>query len=336
MSAKSRFQRRVLLFSLFVIFPCSLRSQAWLSPKGQGTVSLLYQYGFDRYHAMSRGEAVDRGHIFMQALLLDVDYSLTDRLAVRFALPTIMGRYEGLEPHVLVRNQPQTQVALDNGRYHGGIQDFRLDVRYNLSQKKLMVTPFFQAITPSHDYPTLGHGASGTNQREYRMGANLGRRLDPFLPSAYVQARYAFGFVQQVLEVAPKRSYAEFQLGYILTRHLSLQGSAIWTHGHNGIEFINDVFPKNLTDQQWLNHDRIARVGLLDVGITATYAVSRSTSLFFGVGHSVRGANTHLRGVVVTAGVSKSFSAWSDKGKESALPLQEPTKVLVCTCAKSK
>jgi hypothetical protein len=139
----SSFQRVLSLFALFVTIPCSLRSQAWLPEKGQGTVSLLYQYGFDRYHAMSQGEAVDRGHIFMQALMLDLDYSLTDRLAVRVALPAIEGRYKGPEPHVLVRNQPQTQIALDNGRYHGGLQDFRFDVRYNVSPKKLMVTPSF-------------------------------------------------------------------------------------------------------------------------------------------------------------------------------------------------
>lgn len=332
----SSFQRLSFLLVPFVILPCSLRPQAWLSPKGQGTVSLLYQYGFDRYHAMSQSEAVDRGHIFMQALMLDVDYSLTERLAVRVALPAIAGKYKGSEPHVFVRNQPQTQVPIDDGRYHGGFQDFRFDVRYNLSQKKLMVTPFFHAIIPSRDYPTLGHGAVGTDQREYRMGANLGRRLDPFLPRAYVQARYAFGLVQQVVNVAPKRSYAEFQLGYIVSRRLSLQGSAIWTHSHNGIDFINDVFPKNLRDEQWLNHDRIGRVGLLDVGSAATYAVSRSTSLFFGLGRSVRGANTHLRGVVVTAGVTKSFSVRSEKETVSALPVPEPTKTLVCTCAKSR
>jgi hypothetical protein len=330
----SSLQRLLFLSALCVTLSHSLSAQAWLSPKGQGTVSALYQYGFDRYHAMSQSEAVDRGHIFLQAVMLDVDYSLTERLAVRLALPTIKGRYKGGEPHVLVRNQPETLVELDNGRYHGGLQDFRIDVRYNVSQKRLMLTPFFQAIIPSHHYPTLGHGARGTNQREYRIGANLGRRLDPFLPRAFVQARYSFGFVQQIVNVAPKRSYAEFQLGYLLTRRLSLQGSAIWTHGHNGIDLINGVFPKNLRDEQWLNHDRISRVGLLDVGISATYALSRSTSLFFGLGRSVQGTNTHLRGVVVTAGVSKSFSVRSDKGTVSALPLQEPTKVLVCTCAR--
>ncbi len=324
------------LSALFVSFPCCLFSQAWLSPKDQGTVTLLYQYGFDRYHAMSQGEAVDRGHTSLQALMVDVDYSLTDRLAVRLGLPYIKGKYSGSQPHLLVRGQPDTVVALDDGRYHGGLQDVRFDVRYNVSRKKLMVTPFFQASVPSHSYPTLGHGAVGTDQREYRIGVNLGGRLNPFLPKAYVQGRYAFGMVEQVAHIAPKRSYAEFQFGYVLSRHVSIQASTVWNHSHNGIDFINSVFPNNLTDEQYLNHDRISRLNLLDVGSSASYAITQKTNLFVGWGRSIWGTNTHLRALVLTVGVTKSFAARSREEKASVLPSMESKKALVCTCAKSK
>ena len=297
---------------------------------------MIYQYGFDRYHAMSQGEAVDRGHTSLQALMLDVDYSLTDRLAVRVAVPFIEGKYSGTQPHLLVRGQPDTIVAIDDGRYHGTIQDVRLDVRYNVSRRNLMVTPFFTAMIPSHDYPTLGHGAVGTDQREYRIGANFGRQLSPWIPKAYFQGRYSFGMVQKVANVAPKRSYAEFQLGYVLNRHLSVQGSTVWAHSHNGIDFINGLFPNNLTEEDYLVHDRISRIDLLDVGASASYGVNRKTNLFVGWGHSITGANTHLRGVVLTVGVTRTFVARSSEEKASAMPSEESKKALVCTCAKSK
>ena len=57
-----RFKHSLSLLAVLAGFPSPLLSQAWLSAKDQGTVSFLYQYGFDRYHAMSHGEAVDRGH----------------------------------------------------------------------------------------------------------------------------------------------------------------------------------------------------------------------------------------------------------------------------------
>jgi hypothetical protein len=274
--------RMFKLLAFLVSLPVCLLSQAWLSPKGEGTTSVLYQYGFDRLHAFSDGRTKDRGHIFLNGLLLDTDFSLTDKLAVRLSLPYISGKYVGRNGHTLVRGRPETSVRLDNGSFHGSLQDFRFDVRYSLSQRALKVVPFFQAILPSHGYSTLAHAAVGINVREYRAGVNLGRRLDPFLPKAFIQGRYAFGFSQEVANVALKRSYAEFQLGYFLTRRLSLQGAAVLAYSHSGNENDYDVFPNDLTDEQWVNHDRISRAKLLDLGATVGYSFNRSTSVVVG------------------------------------------------------
>jgi hypothetical protein len=315
----------------------SLWSQAWLSPKGEGTASVLYQYGLDRLHVFSDGRTKDRGHTFLNGVLVDVDFSLTDKLAVRLSLPYISGKYAGRNGHTLIRGRAGTAVTLDDGSFHGSLQDFRFDVRYSLTQGALKVVPFFQTILPSHSYATLGHAAVGANIREYRVGANLGRRLDPLLPNAFVQGRYAFGFSQKIADVALKRSYAEVQLGYFLTRRLSVQGALVWTHSHNGNENDYDLFPNNLTDAQWVNHDRISRAKLLDAGVNVGYAFNRSSSLVFGVGHSLGGANTHLRAIVVSVGFAKAFStrlASEDAPEAAALP--QASKALICTCSKSK
>jgi hypothetical protein len=329
---------RVFKLVMCVIsLPAALFSQAWLSPKGEGTVSVLYQYGFDRLHVYSDGRTKDRGHIFLNGAFVDGDFSLTDKLAVRLSLPYISGKYVGRNGHTLVRGRPETAVALDNGNYHGALQDFRFDVRYSLTQGALKVVPFFQATTPSHGYTTLAHAAVGIGLREYRVGVNLGRRLDPILPKAFVQGRYAFGFSQEVANIAPKRSYAESQLGYFLTRRLSLQGSAVLTYSHNGNENDYNLFPDNLTDEQWLNHDRISRAKLLDLGANIGYSFNESTNVVVGMGHSVWGANTHLRALVVSVGFVKAFTTKlrSKRPSDTAL-LPQANKALVCTCAKSR
>src|SRR5207237_345795 len=161
----------------------------------------------------------------------------------------------------------------------------RLNVRYNVSRRALRLTPFFEANLPSHAYSTFGHGAIGIDVREYRLGMNLGRRLNPILPKAFVQGRYAFGFSERTLDVARKRSYCEFQLGYFLTRRLTLQGSGVFAYSHNGIDFSYDLFPDDLSDQQWLNHDRISRAKLLDLGAGVGYSFNPSTNVFFSMGH---------------------------------------------------
>jgi len=47
--------------------------------------------------------------------------------------------------------------------------------------------------------------------------------------------------------VAPKRSYGELQLGYLLNRHITFQGSSALTLSHNGIDLDYNLFPNNLT-----------------------------------------------------------------------------------------
>ena len=110
----------------------------------------------------------------------------------------------------------------------------------------------------------------------------------------------------------------------------------MWTHRHNGIDFIGGLFPNNLSDEQWPNHDRITNTRQLDFGGAANYAINRSTTLFLGFGHSIYGVYAHLRAVVVTVGFTKNFAARSGDEKLSATAQPEPTKALVCTCAKSK
>ncbi len=326
------------LLPLLFGVPLSLLAQAWLSPQGDGTVSVLYQYNIDRLHVFDDGRTKDKGHTYFDAVIVNTDFSLTDRLAVSVGLPYVEAKYVGSSPHLLVRGDPSTEVAVDNGDFHGGFQDFSLNVRYALTRRALKITPLFQVTLPSHDYPTLGHAAIGVDETEYRVGVNVGRRLNPILPKAFVQGQYAFGMTPLVAAgIAPKRSYGELQLGYLLNRHITLQGSSVLTWSHNGLDFDYNLFPNNLTDEQYLNHDRISKTILLDAGGTIAYQVNRSTNFFLSVGHSFYGTNGHLRFLVTTVGFTKAFSTKLSAENTSAnAVLQDANKAVVCTCAKSK
>jgi hypothetical protein len=330
--------RAVRVLSLLLAISFSLLAQAWLSPKGDGVVTVLYQNDIERLHSFSDGRTKDRGHTYLDGVIANADFSLTDKLAVSVSLPFIASKYAGPFPHLLVRGEPNTAVALDNGDYHGGFQDFRFNVRYALSQRDLKIAPFFQATIPSHAYPTLGHAAIGFDESEYRLGVSVGRRLNPVLPKVFVQGQYAFGMSPVVAaNIAPKRSYAELQLGYLLSRRISLQGSSVLTWSHTGIDFDYNLFPNNLTEEQYLNHDRIARGKLLDASGSIAYQVNRSTNFFLSVGHSFYGTNGHLRYVVTTVGFTKAFGTkLSAENTSASAILQEANKAVVCTCAQSK
>ena len=329
----------VRLFILLLFLPVSATGQAWLSPQGDGTVSLIYQNNIERLHTFSDGRTKDRGHTYFDAVILNTDYSITSRLAFSISLPYIDAKYVGPFPHLEVRGQSNTAVALDNGDFHGGFQDFRFNLRYALTTTSAWkVVPLFQVTLPSHAYPTLGHAAIGFNEHEYRVGASVGRRLDPILPKAFLQAQYAFGMTSEVAAgIAPKRSYGELQLGYLLSRRISLQGSSVLTYSHNGIDFDYNLFPNNLPVEQYLNHDRIARGKLLDASGSIAYQANESTNVFLSFGHSFYGTNGHLRFLVTTVGFTKAFSTRRRCEDASGVAaLSEASKATVCTCSKSR
>jgi hypothetical protein len=330
--------RAVRVLSLLLAISLSSLAQAWLSPKGDGVVTVLYQNDIERLHSFSDGRTKDRGHTYLDAVFVNTDLSLTDKIAVSVSMPFIAGKYVGPFPHMLVRGDPSTAVALDDGNYHGGFQDFRLNVRYALSQRDLKIAPFFQATMPTNSYATLGHAAVGFNESEYRVGVSVGRRLNPILPKAFVQGQFAFGMSPVVAaNIAPKRSYAELQFGYLLSRRITLQGSSVLIWSHNGIDFDYNLFPNNLTEEQYLNHDRIARGKLLDSSGSIAYQVNRSTNFFVSVGHSFYGTNAHLRYVVTTVGFTKAFGTkLSAENTSASASLQEANKAVVCTCAKTQ
>ena len=294
----SRSGRITKLLTVFLLVPSSLFAQAWLSPKGEGSISLGYQHIYIRNHAFSNGERLDVGRIHSQGLLIDTDYSLTDRLALTIGLPYIAAKYSGPKPH---------QLPFDGGTYQGTFQDFRINLRYNISTRPVVITPFFEAIIPSHSYEYFAHSAIGRNLLEYHVGTNLGRRLDPVLSNAYFQARYSYAFVERTVGIAPNRSDTEFQFGYFLTPRVSLMGLGSWHVTHSGINYTYKVFPADLTPEQFLHHDQIGKSNILDVGGGAAFSLSPSLDMSVSLMHTVRARTGHAHAAVVSVGLSWSF-----------------------------
>src|SRR5438128_999509 len=78
-------------------------AQAYLPPKGEGTVSLAFQAMGVTYHYLPT-TPVDRGHIRGETLLADVTYGVNYKVAVSFAIPWIASKYTGSTPHPLVES----------------------------------------------------------------------------------------------------------------------------------------------------------------------------------------------------------------------------------------
>src|SRR6266566_3297249 len=88
--------------------------QAWVPPKGEGDISIVFQNLYTNQHFFSDGTRFDAGKIRLLGLMHTVDFGITDKLAVTGSLPVFAGKYNGTLPH---------QFPIDNGNYNGSTQD---------------------------------------------------------------------------------------------------------------------------------------------------------------------------------------------------------------------
>jgi hypothetical protein len=266
------------------------------------------------------------------AAIADVDYSISNNLAIRVGLPFVAGKYIGTAPH-----RPADRPSLDGGTYHSTFQDFAIDLRYNVTRGPVAITPFFKVVLPSHRYEYFAHSAAGRDQHEIQIGTSLGRRLDPILAEGYIQARYSYAFVEQILGIAPNRSDVEVQVGYFVTRRLSVLGTTQWTHTHHGVDFHCQFVHCGLPDDLWPHHDQIGKASSVDVGGGMVFAATRSMEVFASAGRSVSGRNSHLHAAVVTIGISRTFgSGLRAKEASSWAGGAPPPQSIICTCARAK
>jgi hypothetical protein len=320
-------------------------AQAFVPPAGEGTVSFLFQNLHVRDHYLTTTRRDFFGPIDTNVLVLDFSYGLTDRLAVDVALPFVIAKYSGAFPHPV----PVGPVTLDDGRYHGTFQDFRLAVRYSVVRGRTAVTPFVGSFVPSHGYEYFAHSAPGRGLKELQVGAAVAALLDDLLPGAFIQGRYSYGFVEPVYDLSQvrqnaNRSNADLEVGYFVTPGLRLfvLGAGQLTHG--GIDFAvidaDDFWPNTFQlvstpegVHAYRHHDRIDRVNYLNVGGGASVALTDSVDLFGSYMWTAAGRNGHSLARAVSLGLSVGFGR--PRAPDQTVTAQRQGSLVRCLCQKA-
>src|SRR5437899_8187669 len=104
-------------------------------------MAISYHNLLTKDHFDGDGSRHDFGHISLMGVIQEFDYGATDRLAVNLTVPYGFGNYKGPFAH---------QLPIDNGDYHGALQDLRIGFRYNVRTHPVMFTPFLGGAFPSH------------------------------------------------------------------------------------------------------------------------------------------------------------------------------------------
>jgi hypothetical protein len=296
-------RRRLLLSSASAFFVASSAfGQAWLAPKGEASFGAAYQNIYTRHHLFSEGEEYDGGRIRMNVAVFGLTYSFTDRLAASASVPYASARYDGRTPHA---------TSVDNGSYHSGFTDLRLDLRYNLLREPAIVTPFVSAIIPTRDYPTFAHAALSSGLEQYLVGVSVGRRLDPILEAGFAQLRYSYAFAEEVLGISHDRSNVDLEVGYFLTQSLGLSVIGSYQKTHGGLELPLPGTPAATEFRRtpyYVHHDQLAQSNFVNVGGIVSYALTGAVDVFASYQAMVWGRNVHAIQPGLALGMSWGFS----------------------------
>jgi hypothetical protein len=286
------------------------QAQAWVPPKGEASLTLGYSRSFADEHIDSQGNlltldaqgipragssGVGLGTMTWNSADSALSYGITDRLAVRVDVPFVISRYEGAFPHVGLPGH----VNLDDGSWHGTFQDLRAEVRFKATRGSLVVTPLVAFSVPTHSYEYFAHAAAGRDLWEGQVGVNVGRLLDPWLPNAYVQARYTFAVLEKVLGISHDRSRLFFDAGYFVTPALTVSVIGEWQKTHGGWRAPED-FPM---DANIVYHDQLVRSDYFRLGGGASYSLTGSIDV-----SAIAYASLYVRSEVNMAGFALSMT----------------------------
>jgi hypothetical protein len=286
----------------------SALAQAWLPPPGEGTLTVTYQDTLSRGHLYSDGSRVpgELGHdpVRAHSLVTEVEWGITDRVAVHGAIPFVAAKYGGSEPHSI---GVLGHEHIDDGTFHGGSQDFRFGVRYGLKTGPLAVAPFAEGIVPSRSYESLGHSVIGRDLLALVAGVNVGGFLEALTPGLYFHTQASYAFVESAANIHPNRSNVNSELGYFVTPRFAVRLIQNLQFTHDGFPFLKDPPEPDLTDRAvinlLLNHDRLKQSNFLSFGGGLTFAFTQSLNGFLAAGGMVWGQSVPPhRGV--SAGVS--------------------------------
>jgi len=299
-------------------------AQAWLPAKGEASVSFVWSDSYVREHDLN-GLRDPNGRIDTQSLLADVTYGVRDDLSVTVSLPLVRSKFRtlGTPPHPTIQ---------DNGQYHTTVTDFRVDVRYNLLNKRTTaVTPFMTVVTPSHDYEYFAHAAPGRRVNELQIGTYVGTTLDALLPGMFVQGRYGYGIQEKFLDFSHNRSLFSLESGYFMTPDVRVFGMVSGQKTHGGVN-LSPTARLTWPTAQWLNHDRITRENFVSVGGGLGWSINDTFDVFGSYSTAVMARNTHVldRGLQFGVSVRLQKSAFERGIVSNALG----NRIARCACQK--
>lgn len=279
--------------------------------QGNGSASITLQYIniTERELGFVREEF---GRMTLRSAYLELDYGLTDRLALTLTLPFKSNRYTGDDPHdPRLLDNDHGERFLDDGRFHSSFGDMGVNLRWLWRDSPVAITPFLGYYWPSRDYPLFTETQAGTAQWRLDVGVNAGGRLGRPQLNLFWQAGYAFSLMEKTRpDDAParrvNRSRVSLEIGWMATPRFTTRLALSYQKPHGALRF-PDEFTGILVNDQWYYHDQLLAWEQSTWALGASYRLSDRLTLSASYGQTLKITFGHAYDPAVTFGLSRSF-----------------------------
>lgn len=249
-----------------------VEAQPWVPEKGEGTATFTYQNYYVRGHFDPKGNENRNGATHSKVVVSEIDFGLAHSIGLTARLPFVASKYTGPSVY-FVGDIPTYPGPLDDGTYHGALQDLYLEARRMFAPRAVVVAPFAGVTLPTHDYETHGEAVPGRHRRDLEVGASAAPDFESFLPHSYAYVRYTWAAAERNEGFPSVRSLIDLEGGHDLTSWFGVRGLLFWQIRHKGPTL------DELHAHDWEGHDRFIVSSYFNVGGGTSLRLMRSTEL---------------------------------------------------------
>jgi hypothetical protein len=270
-------------------------AQAWAPRARDGEVTFVVQT-IDHIGRVFKDVRFDCCRTTNAALVIDADYGLTNRWSISAGLPYVFAKYSGEDPLPPSDLTWLTLSPADKCRcLNSSFQDVSVGVHYNLVRVPRSFSLMTSVTTgvPSHAYEYVGEAVVGFGLKELSLSADAGQQLNFLLPGLSIDGRYAYTFVERVLDIRHDRSNFGLDAGYALPKGIAGHVILSWQRTHGGLSIVPDEIKDNpAAPAVYTEFHRLLRDDYFHAGAGASYTL-REWHLSLSFQRTISGDNTH-------------------------------------------
>lgn len=249
--------------------------------------SLRFEYQYIRTgdffdESLVFGSGGDIGTTDTHALILSGNLPVGDSLSLFASVPYVQKRHQGTNPHnfqEFVNFDPPDRRLIDDGDYHGGLQDLSFGARYQMLDGPVTIFPFISYGVPMDDYPIYGKAAIGANLWAIPIGMQLD--FQPYFSDWRFSGNVAYVFREEAFDVNVDYWLYTVSAGYYFSPRTLISAFVFGKDTPHGLklpyDFTDDPTYQDFADfdnELWWQHDRVLAHSFTNAGLGIDYVIN--------------------------------------------------------------